>query len=93
MLPGWDCYRKGHRAMSVPTQTLSTKPIRVWFRPYNHEDVQTLLQAVVKEFGRPGRRWRYRSPDLDEQETNVWCLDFTFANPHDAMVFSLKYLQ
>jgi hypothetical protein len=77
----------------MPDCMIATKPVRVWFRPYSHDDVQNLLQKVCLDFGRPGRRWRYRSPDLGEQEQNVWCLDFYFANPHDATLFGLKYLK
>jgi hypothetical protein len=79
--------------MLDPTQSLSTKPVRVWFRPYSHQAVQDLVKAVSIEFGRPGKRWKYRSPQvgIDENEPNAWSLDFYFANPHDAVLFSLKY--
>jgi len=72
-----------------------TKPVRVWFRPYSHHDVQELLKKACVDFGRPGRRWRYRSPEPLEaaDEPNAWCLDFYFANPHDAIMFGLKYLK
>jgi hypothetical protein len=68
-------------------------PIRVIFRPYDHDAVQTMLRQVVNDFGRPGDHWRYRSPDPLEaaDEPNAWQLDFYFANPHDAMIFGLKY--
>ena len=77
--------------MSDPTHPYCQPPIRVVFAPYNHSDVQNTLRAVVKDFGRPGEKWRYRSPDLEESENNVWQLDFYFANPHDAIIFGLKY--
>jgi hypothetical protein len=76
--------------MSDPTHPYQP-PIRVVFAPYNHSDVQNTLRAVVKDFGRPGERWRYRTPELEESESNVWQLDFYFANPHDAIIFGLKY--
>jgi hypothetical protein len=80
--------------MSDPTQTIGTKPIRVWFRPYNHDEVSHMLSQLYAEFGRPGRRWRYRSPDIGlSQDDNVWVLDFYFAVPYDATMFSLKYLK
>lgn len=66
-------------------------PIRVVFAPYSHSDVQDMLRKVVQDFGRPGERWRYRSPDIGQAENNVWMLDFHFANPHDATIFGLKY--
>ena len=77
--------------MSGPTHPPYQPPIRGVFAPYNHGDVQTTLRAVVKDFGRPGKRWRYRSPDLTDAENNVWQLDFYFADPHDAIMFGLKY--
>jgi hypothetical protein len=77
--------------MSDSTLSSYQPPIRVVFAPYNHNDVQQVLRAVVKDFGRPGQRWRYRTPDLGEAENNVWQLDFYFANPHDAIIFGLKY--
>ncbi len=77
--------------MSDSTQLFQQPPVRVVFAPYDHDDVQNMLRKVVKDFGRPGNRWRYRSPDIGEAENNVWMLDFYFANPHDAIIFGLKY--
>jgi hypothetical protein len=77
--------------MSDSTQLFSQPPVRVVFMPYNHDEVQDTLRAVIRDFGRPGARWRYRSADLDETEHNAWQLDFYFANPHDAIIFGLKY--
>lgn len=77
--------------MSDPTHPPYQPPIRVVFAPYNHDEVQQVLRAVVKDFGRPGERWRYLSPDLGESEANVWQLDFYFHDPHDAIMFGLKY--
>jgi hypothetical protein len=80
----------------MPDSTLpifQQPPIQVVFRPYDHDDVQALLRQVVIDFGRPSNRWRYRSPDPLEavNEPNAWQLDFYFADPHDAMIFGLKY--
>ena len=83
-----------HRAMPDSTLPIFQQPpIRVVFRPYDHNDVQALLRQVVIDFGRPSNRWRYRSPDPLEavNEPNAWQLDFYFADPHDAMIFGLKY--
>ena len=77
--------------MSDPTHLFQQPPVRVVFAPYGHDDVQTLLRKVVKDFGRPGNRWRYRSPDIGTVEQNVWILDFYFRDPHDAIIFGLKY--
>lgn len=77
--------------MSDPTHLFQQPPVRVVFAPYDHDDVQTMLKKVVQDFGRPGSRWRYRSPDIGQAENNVWMLDFYFAEPHDAIIFGLKY--
>jgi hypothetical protein len=89
-----------HRAMPDSTLPIFQQPpIRVVFRPYDHDAVQALLKQVSMEFGRPGPRYRYISPadtfpELNEimaHEANAWTLDFHFANPHDAIIFGLKY--
>ncbi len=83
-----------HRAMPDSTLPIFQQPpIRVVFRPYDHDAVQTMLRQVAIDFGRPGSRWKYRSPDPLEaaDEPNAWQLDFYFADPHDAMIFGLKY--
>ena len=77
--------------MSDPTHLFSQPPVRVVFAPYDHDQVQEVLVEVVGEFGRPGARWKYRSPDIGTVEDNVWVVDFHFANPHDAIIFGLKY--
>jgi hypothetical protein len=80
-----------HRAMPDSTlPILEQPPVRVVFRPYDHDAVQALLKQVSTEFGRPGLRYRYVSP-ADTHEANAWTLDFHFANPHDAIIFGLKY--
>ena len=77
--------------MSDPTHLFDQPPVRVVFAPYDHSEVQTTLRAVVQDFGRPGERWRYRTPNLKEHENNVWQFDFYFRDPHDAIIFGLKY--
>ena len=72
-----------HPATTIP-------PIRVVFRPYDHDTVQKLLRAVRREFGSPGERYRFVSP-VDSHEDNAWCLDFHFAHAADALIFALKY--
>jgi hypothetical protein len=67
-------------------------PVRVVFRPYDHDAVQALLQQVSTEFGRPGLRYRYISP-ADTLEAIAWTLDFHFDNPHNAIIFGLKDLR
>jgi hypothetical protein len=80
--------------MSDPT--LSTTQVHIRFHPYNHGEVQRLLQKVYREFGMPGldknsRRWDFETAYTGDNERNVWIIDFQFRDPHDATVFSLKY--
>ena len=77
--------------MSDSTQTFSK--VRIKFDPYSHSQVQKLLSQVVRDFGHDKTRWYYRSVDpvAESIENNVWILDFCFRDPHDAMMFGLKY--
>ena len=74
----------------MPDSTLPIACVRISFRPYDHDAVQSMLRNVYQDFGRPGERYRYVSP-ADTHEANAWHLDFHFGNPHDAMIFGLKY--
>jgi hypothetical protein len=74
------------------TPTYAT--VRISFDPYNHEQVQTFLKKVQKDFGRDKSRWYYRSPLLEmDTQVNTWTVDFLFRDPHDATMFGLKYLK
>jgi hypothetical protein len=75
-------------------QTPTYATVRISFDPYNHEQVQTFLKQVSKDFGRDRSRWYYRSPILDiETQVNTWTVDFLFRDPYDATLFGLKYLR
>ena len=72
-----------------------------WMLPvYNHRTIQEHHRAVNQEFGLPylndGRRTdrRYiRSVGTAGAEMNSYKLDYYFRDPHDAILFSLKYVK
>ena len=76
--------------MPDPTLPISPiSPIRVHFRPYNHEEVQALLKKAVKDFGPfglNGRRWWFETAQTPDSEiTDVLpteiCLNITSSSP------------
>jgi hypothetical protein len=75
--------------MSDSTPDYST--VRIKFNPYSYQEVQQFLRQIYASFGKDKNRWYYVSPPVDSVEENVWVLDFTFKDPHDAIMFSLKY--
>lgn len=70
-----------------------TQTIRIIFDPYDHNQVQTLMKKVYRDFGNDKSRWYCTSPSPDNLGSNCWALDFVFQNPHDATMFGLKYLR
>jgi hypothetical protein len=63
--------------------------------PYSHGEVKHLLQQVAAEFGYPGhhRRWQFESVLTPDTVIDNFVLDFRFQDPHDAVMFGLKYLR
>ena len=67
---------------------------------YNHKTIQEHHRAVNQEFGLPylndGRtpeRRYMRSAGTAGAEMNSYKLNYYFRDPHDAILFSLKYIQ
>lgn len=67
-----------------------TQVVRQW-EIYNYHEVQRCLRKTQREFGRPGQgRWSFEV-DVD---VDLRCQAyFRFRDPHDAMIFALKYLE
>jgi hypothetical protein len=47
------------------------------------------LRKVQREFGTHGSRWLFRGEDIP----GGYRLHFWFADPYDATIFALKYLE
>jgi hypothetical protein len=70
--------------------------VRIRFDPYCHRGVQDLLQAVVKEFGKNKERyyWEWLCATRAQSGLSLsdeWTIIFHFKDPHDAIIFGLKY--
>jgi hypothetical protein len=64
----------------VQRQYLEYDP-KVWMR---------LISSIIRELGQPGRRWQWIMNN-ELSQGNAWVVDFYFENPHDAIMFQLKY--
>jgi hypothetical protein len=72
-----------------------------WILPvYNHRTIQEHHRAVNQEFGLPflANDWRserryMRSAGAVGAEMNSYKLNYYFRDPHDAVMFSLKYVK
>lgn len=72
-----------------------------WILPeYNYRAIQEHHKAVNQEFGLPfieghrGAKRRYmRTAGVVSSDMNSYMLNYYFQNPHDAILFSLKYVR
>jgi hypothetical protein len=73
-----------------------------WTLPqYNHRAIQDHHRAVNQEFGLPfieghrgaERRYMRSAGSVPNLLTNSYSVDYYFENPHDAILFSLKYVR
>jgi len=73
-----------------------------WVLPqYNHRAIQDHHRAVNQEFGLPfivghqgaERRYMRSAGSVPNLLTNSYSVDYYFENPHDAVMFSLKYVR
>ena len=69
--------------------------VRYECRPYSYIEVRDLLREVALDFGPPGqtRRWQFESVLTPDTVNDDFIMDFCFHNPHDAVIFGLKYLR
>jgi hypothetical protein len=72
------------------------RAVKICHSPYTPQEVQALLQAVQKDFGKNKDRyyWKWVSSDTTPSDTEPdldWVMAFYFRDPHDAIMFSLKY--
>jgi len=65
-----------------------TRVRRTW-DPYNHAEVKKCLTQVRREFDIDKRRWYF----CGSGDHNRYTIDFFFRDPHDALIFALKYLE
>jgi hypothetical protein len=77
--------------MSDTSQSITA--VRYKFHPYDYGAVRRLLKYTTLDFGAPGstRRWQFVTAQTPSTESNAWIIDFHFRDPHDAMIFALKY--
>jgi len=67
----------------------STVVTRSW-EEYDPAAWMYLIQSITKEFGKTGPRWQWIM-NGELSVGNAWSVDFHFADPHDAVMFQLKY--
>lgn len=66
--------------------------IRYKFGPYSYLKARDLFHKVEQEFGPKGQRWQYVAiGNPNSIEANTWELDFSFCDPVDAIIFTLKF--
>jgi hypothetical protein len=65
--------------------------VRIRIDPYNYFETQKLIRSARREFPKWTDKERWNYSVQDNNEPNVWILDFNFRDIEDAIVFGLKY--
>jgi hypothetical protein len=73
--------------------TVDTTKVRRKFKPYTAAEVKRINLLCNQNFGRYGLRWGFSHANIDDDDADVWTLDYWFIDPNDALIFSLKYLE
>lgn len=60
------------------------------YREYDPHAWMRLIASVNDDFGRSGKRWQWIMNN-EKSVGNAWVVDFYFLDPHDAIMFQLKY--
>lgn len=65
------------------------------YHPYNHKEVQQIHVEMTRDFGRVGLRWMCKivSPTNFTTSNMPRTYEYTFIDPHDAMIYALKYAE
>ena len=60
------------------------------YQEYDPQAWMRLIASVNTDFGRSGERWQWIMNN-EKSVGNAWAVDFYFKDPHDAVMFQLKY--
>ena len=64
--------------------------VRRAYTEYDPQAWMRLMSSINDEFGRSGKRWQWIMNN-ELSQGNAWVVDFYFEDPHDAILFQLKY--
>jgi len=73
----------------TPPSAATTKVTRMWDE-YDPAAWMFLVESITREYGKTGPRWQWIMNN-DLSVGNAWAVDFHFKDPHDGVMFQLKY--